>query len=84
MIGLRNILIHGYHAVDPRVLWAIVEERLPELRPLLKELLEEAGKVCSVPEWTPWTPGIRRQDQKVAGRQGSNLRPSRPAWERIT
>jgi uncharacterized protein with HEPN domain len=43
MVGLRNIIIHGYDAVDPRVLWAIVEERLPELRRLLTELLRVAG-----------------------------------------
>ncbi len=27
IIGLRNIIVHGYDAVDPRVLWSIVEER---------------------------------------------------------
>lgn len=42
IVGLRNIIIHGYDAVDPVVLWSIVEERLPELRKLLAELLEEA------------------------------------------
>jgi uncharacterized protein with HEPN domain len=44
MIGLRNILIHGYDAVNPRVLWVIVEQRLPELLEVLKGLLEDASR----------------------------------------
>ena len=44
VIALRNIIIHGYDAIDPRVLWAIVEQRLPELRTLLSRLLEEARR----------------------------------------
>ena len=44
VVALRNIIIHGYDAVDPKVLWAIVEDRLPELRALLSRLLEEARR----------------------------------------
>ncbi|BBO24516.1 MAG: DUF86 domain-containing protein [Fimbriimonadaceae bacterium] len=44
IIGLRNIIIHGYDSVDPAILWAIVEDRLGELRALLEALLEEARK----------------------------------------
>ncbi len=44
VVALRNVIIHGYDAIDPRVLWAIVEHRLPELRTLLTRLLEEAGR----------------------------------------
>ncbi|MDX2066713.1 MAG: HepT-like ribonuclease domain-containing protein, partial [Fimbriimonadaceae bacterium] len=31
IIGLRNVLSHGYDAVDPAVLWSIAAGRLPEL-----------------------------------------------------
>lgn len=44
VVALRNIIIHGYDAIDPRVLWAIVEQRLPELRRPLSRLLEEAHR----------------------------------------
>ena len=44
VVALRNIIIHGYDAVDPKVLWAIVEDRLPELRALLSRQLEEARR----------------------------------------
>ena len=44
IIGLRNVVIHGYDAVGPSVLWAIVQNRLPGLRLLVDELLDEARK----------------------------------------
>jgi len=44
VIALRNIIIHGYDAIDPRVLWAIVEQKLSELRAPLGRLLEEARR----------------------------------------
>jgi uncharacterized protein with HEPN domain len=31
IIALRNRLVHGYDAVDPAILWAIVEADLPAL-----------------------------------------------------
>ena len=42
--ALRNIIIHGYDAIDPKVIWAIIEDRLPERRALLSRLLEEAHR----------------------------------------
>ncbi|MEW6216589.1 MAG: HepT-like ribonuclease domain-containing protein [Candidatus Bipolaricaulota bacterium] len=32
IIGFRNILIHGYAEVDPRMVWDIIETKLPRLR----------------------------------------------------
>jgi len=43
IIGLRNILIHGYDAVDASVLWTIAKDRLPDLATFLEDLLVEAG-----------------------------------------
>ena len=42
IIGLRNLLIHGYDAVDAAVLWAIANGNLPALNTLLDDLLKEA------------------------------------------
>jgi uncharacterized protein with HEPN domain len=39
IVSFRNILIHGYEQVDDRVVWDIVETRLPLLRREVKELL---------------------------------------------
>ena len=32
IVAFRNILIHGYADVDPRVVWSVVENDLPVLR----------------------------------------------------
>lgn len=41
IVGLRNILVHGYAVVDHRRLWDIATEELPPLRRLLRQLLDE-------------------------------------------
>ena len=42
IVGLRNLIGHGYDAIDPKVLWAIVEERLKPLIDVLDGLLGSA------------------------------------------
>ncbi len=41
IIAFRNILIHGYADVDERLVWDIIETRLPALRREVTALLEE-------------------------------------------
>jgi len=41
IIAFRNILIHGYAEVDHRLVWDIVESKLPTLRREVAGLLEE-------------------------------------------
>ncbi len=41
IIAFRNILIHGYAEVDHRIVWDIVESKLPTLRGEVAGLLEE-------------------------------------------
>lgn len=41
IIAFRNILVHGYAQVDDRLVWDIVESRLPVLRREVTALLEE-------------------------------------------
>jgi len=39
IIAFRNVLIHGYAAVDPARLWRVIEENLPPLSAALAALL---------------------------------------------
>jgi uncharacterized protein with HEPN domain len=39
--GMRDRLIHGYFSVDYDIVWDVVENKLPELRPQIEELLRE-------------------------------------------
>ena len=41
IIAFRNILIHGYAQVDDRLVWDIVENKLPALRQEVDGLLTE-------------------------------------------
>jgi uncharacterized protein with HEPN domain len=41
IIAFRNILIHGYAELDHRIVWDIVESKLPVLRREVAALLEE-------------------------------------------
>lgn len=38
----RNRVVHGYGSIDPEKVWEIVSYNIPELKPLLRALLEEA------------------------------------------
>ncbi|MGH9796330.1 MAG: HepT-like ribonuclease domain-containing protein, partial [Candidatus Acidiferrales bacterium] len=41
IIAFRNILIHGYANVDDRLVWDVVETKLPILRREVETLLSE-------------------------------------------
>jgi len=41
MIGFRNVLIHGYADVDDRIVWDIVQTKLPALLNETSALLDE-------------------------------------------
>jgi uncharacterized protein with HEPN domain len=42
IVAFRNILIHGYEHVDDRIVWDIVETKLPLLRSEVEGLLNES------------------------------------------
>ena len=39
LIAFRNVLIHGYTQVDDRIVWDIVQSKLPTLRRQVAALL---------------------------------------------
>jgi len=49
IIGLRNILVHGYEKVDLGRVWQIIQENLPELRATLAQLLGKAPPPGHIP-----------------------------------
>lgn len=40
IVGMRNVLVHGYASVDDALTWGVVEGHLPDLRERLARLLE--------------------------------------------
>jgi len=40
--GFRNILVHDYLGLDLKLIWSVVERRLPTLRPEIEKMLEDA------------------------------------------
>ena len=41
IIGFRNVIVHQYSAVDDRLVWAVIETKIPTLRREIGSLLEE-------------------------------------------
>jgi uncharacterized protein with HEPN domain len=41
IIGLRNLLVHEYFRVDPRILWDITQYDLPSLKITIQKMLKE-------------------------------------------
>lgn len=39
IVGMRNHVIHHYHAVDDEIVWDIVQNKLPHLRQRIEALL---------------------------------------------
>lgn len=41
MAGMRDMLVHQYFAVHLETAWDVIHERLPELQPRLRRILDE-------------------------------------------
>ena len=47
IIGMRNVLVHGYFAIDTDIVWDAANRDVPALKPALERLLrtlEEQGR----------------------------------------
>ena len=42
MAGMRDILIHNYFGADVETVWMTVTEKIPEINPLIKKILEQS------------------------------------------
>lgn len=43
IIGMRNVLAHGYLIINDRVVWQAATQAVPELIPILEKILDEFG-----------------------------------------
>jgi uncharacterized protein with HEPN domain len=41
MAGMRDRLIHGYFGVDYEVVWRTIKERIPQVKPQIRKILEK-------------------------------------------
>lgn len=39
IIGFRHVLVHGYHELDPDIVWSVIKDKLPILRAELEAVL---------------------------------------------
>ena len=43
IVGMRNILVHGYFGIDLQVVWSVIERDLPRLKPQIIAILYDLG-----------------------------------------
>jgi uncharacterized protein with HEPN domain len=39
IIGFRNVLVHGYDAIDDPIVWQVIQQDLPELKKQAEDLM---------------------------------------------
>jgi uncharacterized protein with HEPN domain len=44
MAGMRDRIIHGYDTVDLEVVWEVVTEDIPQVKPQLRQILADYGE----------------------------------------
>jgi uncharacterized protein with HEPN domain len=52
VIGMRNVLIHGYHQIDLDTVWSVVETDLPALRQSIETMLRAEAPSQDGPQET--------------------------------
>jgi uncharacterized protein with HEPN domain len=41
MAGMRDRIIHGYDLVDLQIVWDVVRQDIPQVRPYLERILQD-------------------------------------------
>ena len=47
MRDMRNVISHGYHSIDPAIMWQTLSVDLAPVMPLLREILAREGQAES-------------------------------------
>ena len=47
IIGFRNVIVHQYSAVDDRLVWAVIETKIPTLHREVEALLDDGGELST-------------------------------------
>lgn len=42
--SMRHVLVHGYYAINPRQLWTVIEQDIPEIKPFIEKYIQELSK----------------------------------------
>lgn len=53
IIAFRNILVHGYAAIDYDTVWRLIQDKLPELRTTLQRMLDASDPPQEPPAGGP-------------------------------
>lgn len=43
MAGMRDRIIHGYDNVDMQIVWSVVKNEIPRLKPVIRQILQDYG-----------------------------------------
>ena len=44
MARMRDKITHGYFGINYRIVWSVIKERLPEIKPTIRQILEDMKK----------------------------------------
>lgn len=44
IVGMRNRITHAYFGIDSKIVWKIIKEEFPQLKPKIKKIKEELEK----------------------------------------
>lgn len=44
MARMRDKITHGYFGINYRIVWNVIKERLPEIKPTIRQILEDMKK----------------------------------------
>lgn len=43
MAGMRDRIIHGYDNVDLQIVWSVVKNEIPRIKPVIRQILQDYG-----------------------------------------
>lgn len=44
MAGMRDRIIHGYDVVDMQIIWDVVKQEIPRIKPQIQQILQDYNK----------------------------------------